>query len=76
MVLEVVVVVVVVEVVVVVVRAPDKFNPFRPYLKIIHIIADNFQLKNAKIYNNMSGYAILSMSVCISVSVFCLSLSV
>ena len=30
-------------------RAPDKFNPFKPYLKTIQILADSLWLKNAKI---------------------------
>ena len=57
-------------------RAPDKFNPFKPYLKTIQILADSLWLKNAKIYNNLSVFFVF-MSVCESVSVFlvCLCLA-
>ena len=44
-------------------RAPDKFNPFKPYLKTTQILADNLWLQNAKIYNNLSVFVSLSMSV-------------
>ena len=47
-------------------RAPDKFKPFKPCLKKIHILADNLRLKNAKIYKNLSVSVSKCMSVCLS----------
>ena len=45
--------------------APDKFNPFKPYLKTIQILAESWGPKNAKIYNDPSVFVFLSMSVCL-----------
>ena len=51
-------------------RAPDKFNPFKQYLKTFQIFTDSLWLKNAKIYNNMSVCIFLSMSVCLCLYLF------
>ena len=57
-------------------RAPDKFNPFKPYLKTIQILADNFLLKNAH-YTIISLFLFFCfcLDVCLCLY-FCLSVSV
>ena len=58
-------------------RAPDKFNLFKPYLKTIQILANNFWLKNAQTYNNLFLPFCLCLGVCLCVYFFvCLCLYV
>ena len=50
-------------------RIPEKFNPFNPQLKEVHIFAENLCLKNASIYYKLY-FVCLSVFQAICMSVF------